>query len=105
MTDVTHDVQHHPRQEPLAIINAGGLRFEVSFRGPGATLRVYGPIDGTDTDLMRFDDFVGEPHFHGPPSAGQRGFDRSLGDPLAWYIEQVRHHLPEWLEKAGWGQI
>lgn len=82
----------------------GGLRFDVSFRGPGATLRVLGKVGDRFEEMLRFDDFVEDPHFHAPPAV-QMKFDRSLGEPLAWYIAQIRDHLGEWLEKAGYASV
>jgi hypothetical protein len=83
----------------------GGLRFDVSFRGPGATLRVLGPVGGEWTEMLRFDDFVEQPHFHAPASGPAMMFDRSLGEPLAWYISQIRDHLAEWLDRAGFESV
>ena len=84
----------------------GGLRFGVSFRGPGATLRVNGNVDGEWTELLRFDDFVEAPHYHVPASGDQINFDRdALGEPLAWYIAQIRDNLGELLTTAGYGQV
>jgi len=84
----------------------GGLRFEVSFRKVGATLRVDGPVDGTWTEMLRFDDFVDQPHFHAPADGDAIPFDQSsLGEPLEWYVTQIRDHLSEWLEKAGFAQV
>jgi hypothetical protein len=82
----------------------GGLRFEVSFRGPGATLRVFGNVEDRFEEMLRFDDFVENPHFHAPPAV-QMKFDRSLGEPLTWYIAQIRDHLAEWLERAGYASV
>ena len=45
----------------------GGLRFNVSFREVGATLRVDGRVDGAWTEMLRFDDFVDAPHFMRQP--------------------------------------
>ncbi len=84
----------------------GGLRFNVSFRDVGATLRVDGRVDGAWTEMLRFDDFVDMPHFHAPADGDAIPFDRTtLGEPLAWYVTQIRDHLPEWLEKAGFGEV
>jgi hypothetical protein len=84
----------------------GSLRFDVSFREVGATLRVDGRVGGTWTEMLRFDDFVDAPHFHAPASGEAIPFDRtSLGEPLAWYVAQIRDHLPEWLDKAGFGGL
>jgi hypothetical protein len=58
------------------------------------------------TEMLRFDDFVDEPHFHAPASGDQIPFDReSQGEPLAWYVAQIRDHLAEWLERAGFGDV
>lgn len=90
---------HQPK-----VYEFGGLRFDVSFRGPGATLRVFGKVGDSFEEMLRFDDFVEDPHFHAPPAV-QMKFDRSLGEPLAWYIAQIRDHLREWLEKAGYASM
>jgi hypothetical protein len=87
------------------LIDIGGLRFGVSFRGAGATLRVSGPVDGSVTELLRFDDFIEDPHFHVPASGPSTLFDRSLGDPLSWYSLQVREHLGELLTEAGYAAV
>jgi hypothetical protein len=84
----------------------GGLRFDVSFREVGATLRVDGCIKDKWTEMLRFDDFVDTPHFHAPADGEAIIFDRaSLGEPLEWYVAQIRDHLPEWLEKAGFDDV
>jgi hypothetical protein len=103
MTDHTEE----PKEEPSgAVLEFGGLRFGVSFRQVGATLRVDGQVNGCWTEMLRFDDFIDEPHFHAPASGRSIPFDRaSLGEPLAWYVEQIRDHLSEWLETAGFGDV
>jgi hypothetical protein len=87
------------------VFEFGGLGFDVSFRDVGATLRVKGRHDGKWTEMLRFDDFVDGPHFHVPASGPSIQFDRSLGDPLAWYVTQVRDHLAEWLQRAGFEDV
>jgi hypothetical protein len=84
----------------------GGLRFDVSFRDIGATLRVDGRVNGAWTELLRFDDFVDAPHYHAPAHADATPFDSaSLGDPLVWCVAQIKEHLPEWLEETGFGDV
>jgi len=85
----------------------GGLRFEVSFRGDaGATLRVDGKVDGDWKEMLRFDDFVDAPHYHAPADAKPILFDRAAhGEPLAWYISQIRDELPEWLRRSGFADV
>ena len=84
----------------------GGLRFGVAFRGPGATLRVDGEVDGHRRELLRFDDFIDAPHYHVPAEADPIMFDRdALGAPLDWYIDQIRDHLGELLRTGGYESI
>ncbi len=84
----------------------GGLRFDVAFRGTaGATLRVDGQVRGVWKELLRFDDFVAVPHYHAPADAEQINFDRANGDPLEWYLAQIRDHLPEWLTSSGFVEV
>jgi hypothetical protein len=83
----------------------GGLRFTASFDHRGATLCVFGLVEGQWTEMLRFDDFVDEPHFHAPspPAGKQIPFDRAtLGEPLAWFVMQIRDHLADWIERAGY---
>jgi hypothetical protein len=89
------------------LVDCGGLRFEATFRAPaGATLRVLGEVDGEATELLRFDDFIESPHYHVPASGPAILFDQQrLGEPLAWYVEQLRDHLTELLTDAGFAQV
>jgi hypothetical protein len=95
------------RPQGQQILEFGGLRFDVAFRAiGGATLRVDGKVDNEWKELLRFDDFIDVPHYHAPADAHQINFDReTLGEPLAWYIAQIRDHLPEWLTKSGFADI
>ena len=87
--------------------DCGGLHFSVSFRAPaGATLRVFGELDGSRAELLRFDDFVDQPHYHAPASADAVMFDRdALGAPLDWFVAQLRDHLPELMTEAGLAEV
>ena len=101
-----------PTPEAMRAVNQqrlefGGLRFDVAFRAvAGATLRVDGKVDSEWKELLRFDDFIDVPHYHAPADAHQINFDReTLGEPLVWYIAQIRDHLPEWLTKSGFADV
>jgi hypothetical protein len=91
----------------LSELDLGGLHFAASFRAPaGATLRVSGPVDGVQTELLRFDDFIDGPHYHFPSHADPVGFDRAaLGEPLDWLVAQMRDHLAQLLTDAGYGGV
>jgi hypothetical protein len=87
-------------------LDVGGLLFTASFRGAGATLRVYGPAGGRLTELLRFDDFVNAPHYHVPADDPPISFDvAQLGEPLAWFVAQIRDHLGDMLATAGFGDV
>ena len=89
----------------------GGLRFVACRREVGEfggwTLEVWGPVDGEDTQVLRFDCFRGAPHYHMPPSAkGQLELDpNEVGDGLAWALDCTRNQLPEMVEKAGFAEL
>ena len=89
------------------VVECGGLSFEATFRAPaGATLRVSGELDGQPTELFRFDDFIEGPHYHVPADGPAIAFDRAqLGEPLAWYVSQLRDHLAELLTEAGFSRL
>ena len=88
-------------------LEIGGLTFGVSFRAPaGATLRVCADVDGVSTEVLRFDDFVDQPHYHVPAEGPSTMFDRdALGVPLDWFISQIRDHLGELLAEGGFGAV
>lgn len=87
--------------------DVGGLRATVTFRAPqGATLRLFGPVDGSWEELLRFDDFVDGPHFHAPASADPVVMDRELlGDPLEWFLAALKDHSEVLLVTAGYGAL
>ena len=88
-------------------VEIGGLRFTVMHRNladdGGPTIEVYGAVKGEDTQVLRFDCFRKQPHYHAPPSAsGQLELDpESVGDGLDWSLTQIREHIPEMLATAG----
>jgi hypothetical protein len=88
-------------------LHVGGLLFTASFRGPaGATLRVFGPVAGEETELLRFDDFIDGPHYHVPAEGEPVAFDQAtLGEPLDWFVTQLRDHLAELLTAAGFAEL
>jgi hypothetical protein len=96
-----------PVPQNETVLDIGGLRFTVSFRGEaGATIRVYGEVDGTSTEMLRFDDFVEDPHYHVPAAAKPYSFDREkLGAPLPWFIGQIRDNLGGLLTDAGFAGV
>lgn len=92
--------------EPIEM-DIGGLRFAASFRDPaGATLRVSAQVEGGWQELLRFDDFVEQPHFHIPAASHSTPVDRATkGVPLEFFISQLRSHLREMLVQGGFSEI
>jgi hypothetical protein len=104
MSDVTAGLFHV--SEPIEM-DLGGLRFSASFRAPaGATLRVSAQVEGDWQELLRFDDFVEQPHFHVPAAANPTMVDRQAnGVPLEFFVAQLRDHLGELLVQGGSSEI
>jgi hypothetical protein len=83
----------------------GGLRFVVSSNDSGANLAVFGDVGHGLVEMVRFQDYVDDPHYHAPVG-GWVAFDReALGDPLSWWLTQLRDHFPLWLERSGFARV
>ena len=90
------------------IINArtGQLEFVAEYRRfareQGWTIHVHGPRQGKREEILRFDCFDVNPHFH----LGWSYLDRMFvpipdtDDPLSWALEELRTHLPELLRES-----
>jgi hypothetical protein len=63
------------------------------------------PVHGDWTEVLRFDDFVDAPHFHAPADGDSITFDPANGEPLEWYLAQIRDHLDDWLTTAGYPEV
>lgn len=97
-----------------AEVGAGALRVAMHYRNDipgdaGLCIEVWAPVDGDDTELLRFDCFAVAPHYHYGPAAGDERlmFDATAdGDPLQWTLERFeRGHLPAMIARAGYPQI
>jgi hypothetical protein len=90
------------RDEPFEF---GGLRFVVSSNDYGANLGVFGDAGKGRVELIRFQDYVDDPHYH-VPVGGWHAFDRAvLGEPLAWWLARLRDDLPAWMAECGFGEL
>lgn len=104
MSDVTAGSSEISQRREMDI---GGLRFSASFRAPaGATLRVSAQLEDGWQEVLRFDDFVEQPHFHVPASAAATMVDREAkGAPLDFFVAQLRDHLQEMLVQGGFSEV
>lgn len=86
----------------------GGLEFEVLRRevgeDGGTSIEIFGEVAGQRTQVLRFDCFRLDPHYHMPPAApGQLAIDPAkVGDPLEWALACTRERLPEMVRAAGY---
>ena len=72
----------------------------------GVSLHVCGPVDDTLREVLRFDCFDEDPHYHYVDWRGKSNEVLHLdpvadGDPLAWALERLRTRLPQMLRRAG----
>lgn len=94
------------------IIHAGGVEFHVDNRDigedGGPSVRVYGETDGENVQLLRFDCFRKNPHYHYDPSGknDHRNLDKAeVPDSVAWTLEQLKENLAEMIHTAGYANI
>jgi len=72
----------------------------------GVSLHVVGPIDGVPREVLRFDCFAEDPHYHYVSWRTRANEVLHVdpvaeGDPLAWALERLRTRLPQMLARAG----
>jgi hypothetical protein len=93
-------------------LGASGLHFAVEYRNTrtdrGPSLQICGEIDGKAVQLLRFDCFENEPHFHyDPDGKNNRIFlnKARASDPIAWTIDYLRGNVASLVRIAGYGQV
>jgi hypothetical protein len=105
-----HTVTHNRGTD---IIEAGNIRFGLEMRtvGPdgGMAIHVLGDVAGQEIELLAFDCFRVNPHYHyGPRANNERIFvDTTLvPNMLHWTLDQFkRGKLPAMIERAGYPTI
>ena len=74
----------------------------------GMCIQVIGNAGGKETELLRFDCFDDDAHYHyGPEKHRGRIFlDPTVaGNPIGWTVKQLRIKLPAMVTKAGYPEI
>lgn len=86
----------------------GLLEFSMENRaaGPdgGPSMRVCSVVEGHLVELLRFDMFLKEPHYHYDPAGADLRYHLDpiiYTDTVGWVIEQLRQRLPEMVTQAG----
>ena len=93
-------------------IDAGSLTFGVRYRvisgDQGVTIRALSSAPGKETELVSFDCFDQQPHYHyGVEMSNERvHMDKTTaGNPVGWALKQLRNRLPQMLERAGYPEV
>jgi hypothetical protein len=96
----------------MSALAASGLCFTVEYRNTstdrGPSLQVLGDVDGKRTQLLRFDCFEHEPHFHyDPDGKNNRIFLNTarVSDPIAWSMNYLRGNFASLVRIAGYGKL
>jgi hypothetical protein len=96
----------------MAALQASGLCFEVEYRNTrtdrGPSLQVLGDVEGKRVQLLRFDCFENEPHFHYDPDGKNNRIFLNTGrvqDPIAWTIDYLRGNFTSLVRIAGYGKL
>lgn len=91
---------------------AGTVWITVEYRhfggDEGYDIRVYAEVDGSPRQILRFDCFKFQPHYHYDPVGRDERIELAgygMSDALLWTIQQIEHHLPEMVLRAGYPQI
>jgi len=95
------------------MIGVSGLRFNVRYANArtgdhGPSLRIYGDVEGKPVQLLRFDCFEHEPHFHYDPEGknNQLRMDKTnVSDPIAWSMNYLRGNVASLIRIAGYGAL
>ena len=92
------------------IFQVGGIELHVSNRvfgdDGGPSIRVFGPVEGNSVQLLRFDCFRKDPHYHYDPT-GTDEYTKldSESDSVSWTIEQLNKNLSEMITTAGYETV
>lgn len=93
-------------------IAAGGVRFLIDYRrfggDQGPSVRVYAEVEGRPVQLLRFDCFDKDPHYHYDPEGqdDHRKLDsQEVPDPVAWTLAQLAGNLVSMVRTAGYDEI
>src|SRR5205814_4335549 len=88
-------------------VEAGDLLFffenRVTGSDGGPSLQVRAEVEGRAVQLLRFDMFYKQPHYHYAPDGRNIRYDidpLTLDDGIAWAIGLLRAKLPQLIEKA-----
>jgi len=93
-------------------IEAGAVCFALQYRAlmpdQGVSIQVVGDLEGKEKELLRFDCFDQNPHYHYDPEHRNERYNldkTTAGNALGWTLKQLRTQLPAMLKRAGYEDI
>ncbi|MEC9010144.1 MAG: hypothetical protein VX311_04955 [Planctomycetota bacterium] len=93
-------------------LEIGGVVLAIDYRrmeeDRGSSVKVFGDIDGQRVQLLRFDCFDQDPHYHYAPTGVNRMFhlDRlTMGCPVAFTLDQVKRNTRSMVAAAGFEEF
>lgn len=94
------------------VYKAGPLDITLEYRAlmadQGVCAQVFANVDGKDTEILRFDCFDQNPHYHyGPENHNLRLFldKTTCGNPFGWTMDNLRENLPVMIVRAGYDDL
>jgi hypothetical protein len=91
---------------------AGNIWLTVEYRhfggDEGFDIRVYARVNESPRQILRFDCFRYQPHYHYDPLGRDERVELAgygMSDAVAWTLKQLAYHLPEMLTQAGYPEI
>lgn len=97
---------------PPRTFEAGNVWLTAQYRhfggDEGFDIRVYSRVGESPRQILRFDCFRYQPHYHYDPLGRDErvelaGYDMS--DALLWTLKQLQFHLAEMLTQAGYPEV
>ena len=94
------------------VFNAGPVDITLEYRelmpDQGLCVQVFGEVDGSDVEILRFDCFDQMPHYHyGPANNNIRlNMDKTtVGNPFGWTMGHLRTKLPDMIRRSGYDAL
>jgi hypothetical protein len=84
------------------------LEYRALMADQGVCAQVFANVDGKDTEILRFDCFDQDPHYHyGPENHNVRlHLDKvTCGTPFGWTMNNLRHNLPSMIKRSGYDSL
>lgn len=90
----------------------GPLRLAVEYRrtleDEGPSVRVFGVVGGQERQVLRFDCFSVDPHYHYDPDGRNELHhmrDEGIEDSTEWTLHRIERNLSEMIRRAGFGSL